>query len=94
VTDVTDSTDGAADELPRTVLMTAGWVINLAMAEWVIRRAFSDPIAGLVVCVVRYGGCASGMNDDRLRGARATARSRGHRLAVDAGGRTNVTNTS
>src|SRR5947208_2160018 len=29
---------GAADELPRTVLMTAGWVINLAVAEYVIRR--------------------------------------------------------
>src|SRR5207302_5318726 len=29
---------GAADELPRTVLMTAGWVINLAVAEYVIRQ--------------------------------------------------------
>jgi Predicted membrane protein (DUF2306) len=29
---------GAADELPRTVLMTAGWVINLAAAERIIRR--------------------------------------------------------
>src|SRR2546428_1734286 len=29
---------GAADELPRTVLMTAGWVINLAVAEDVNRR--------------------------------------------------------
>ena len=29
---------GAADELPRTVLMTAGWVINVAVAEYVIRR--------------------------------------------------------
>jgi len=29
---------GAADELPRTVLMTAGWVVNLAVAEYVIRR--------------------------------------------------------
>lgn len=29
---------GAADELPRTVLMTAGWVINLAVAEYIIRR--------------------------------------------------------
>ena len=29
---------GAADELPRTVLMTAGWVINLAVAEYVTRR--------------------------------------------------------
>src|SRR3977135_1116942 len=29
---------GAADELPRTVLMTAAWVINLAVAEYLIRR--------------------------------------------------------
>ena len=29
---------GAADELPRTALMTAGWVINLGVAEYVIRR--------------------------------------------------------
>jgi uncharacterized membrane protein len=29
---------GAADEAPRTVLMTAGWVINLLVAEYVIRR--------------------------------------------------------
>ena len=29
---------GAADELPRTLLMAAGWAINLAVAEYVIRR--------------------------------------------------------
>ena len=29
---------GAADELPRTLLMTAGRVINLAAAEYIIRR--------------------------------------------------------
>jgi uncharacterized membrane protein len=29
---------GAADELPRTLLMTAGWVINLAVAEYVLRQ--------------------------------------------------------
>jgi len=29
---------GASDELPRTVLMTAAWVINLGVAEYVIRR--------------------------------------------------------
>jgi uncharacterized membrane protein len=29
---------GAADELPRTALMTAGWAINLAVAEYEIRR--------------------------------------------------------
>jgi uncharacterized membrane protein len=34
---------GAADELPRTVLMTAGWVINLVVAEYVIRRRVQRP---------------------------------------------------
>lgn len=29
---------GAGDELPRTLLMAAGWVINLGVAEYVIRR--------------------------------------------------------
>jgi uncharacterized membrane protein len=34
---------GAADELPRTVLMTAAWVINLAAAEYLIRRRPGHP---------------------------------------------------
>ncbi len=34
---------GAADEAPRTVLMTAAWVINLAVAEYVIRRRVQRP---------------------------------------------------
>ena len=42
---------GAADELPRTVLMTAAWVINLGVAEYVIRRRptrrSNRPAAGL-----------------------------------------------
>jgi len=29
---------GRKSGMPRTVLMTAGWVINLAVAEYVIRR--------------------------------------------------------
>ena len=29
---------GATDELPRTLLMAAGWAINLGVAEYVIRR--------------------------------------------------------
>jgi uncharacterized membrane protein len=29
---------GAGDELPRTLLMTAGWIINLGVAEYIIRR--------------------------------------------------------
>src|SRR5438128_2540888 len=33
---------GAADELPRTVLMTAAWVINLAVAEYAVRRRLAD----------------------------------------------------
>ena len=30
---------GATAELPRTVMMGAGWVINVLVAEWVIRRS-------------------------------------------------------
>jgi len=30
--------DGKPGELPRAVMMGAGWVINVAVAEWVIRR--------------------------------------------------------
>ena len=33
----------AADELPRTLLMTAGWVINLVVAEFIIRRRPGHP---------------------------------------------------
>ena len=53
--------NGAADELPRTVLMTAGWVINLAVAEYLIRRRVQRPnrrSAGL-------GGSAT--TDERLQ---------------------------
>jgi uncharacterized membrane protein len=30
--------DGKPGELPRAIMMGAGWAINLAVAEWVIRR--------------------------------------------------------
>ena len=33
---------GAPDELTRALLMGAGWVINLAVAEWVIRKPKED----------------------------------------------------
>jgi hypothetical protein len=33
--------EGKPGEFPRTVMMAAGWVINLAFAEWVIRRRFT-----------------------------------------------------
>lgn len=29
---------GKPTETPRTVMMGAGWVINVAVAEWIIRR--------------------------------------------------------
>ncbi len=29
---------GAGDELPRTLLMTTGWIINLGVAEYIIRQ--------------------------------------------------------
>ena len=31
------------DEVPLAVMMGAGWVINLIVAEWIIRRARSAP---------------------------------------------------
>jgi hypothetical protein len=31
--------EGRPGEGPRAIMMTAGWVINVAIAEWVIRRA-------------------------------------------------------
>ena len=39
---------GPADELPRTVLMTAAWVINLAVSECIIRRRWQRPSARLL----------------------------------------------
>ena len=34
---------GTPGELPRAVLMGAGWVINLVVAEWIIRRRLARP---------------------------------------------------
>jgi hypothetical protein len=34
---------GTPGELPRAVLMAAGWVINIAVAEWIIRRPSIRP---------------------------------------------------
>ena len=34
-------TAGVPEELPRAVLMAAGWVVNLLVAEWVIERGLS-----------------------------------------------------
>jgi len=34
---------GAPDELTRALLMGAGWAINLAVAEWIIRRQSAQP---------------------------------------------------
>jgi uncharacterized membrane protein len=52
---------GAADELPRTVLMTAGWVINVAVAEYVIRRSTR-----------RSGRTSAGVGQPSTRAALAT----------------------
>ncbi len=35
--------DGRPGELPRGVMMGAGWVINVLVAEWIIRRQFGRP---------------------------------------------------
>ncbi len=32
-------------EVSRTLMMGAGWVINLAVAEWVIRKSFARPVS-------------------------------------------------
>jgi uncharacterized membrane protein len=74
---------GAGDELPRTVLMTAGWVINLGVAEYVIRRRGQRPKA--------RAPAAQSSSRTISRGA---TRSRGRRAVVESGGRTNVINTS
>lgn len=34
---------GTPGELPRALLMGAGWVINLAVAEWIIRKRLAHP---------------------------------------------------
>jgi uncharacterized membrane protein len=38
---------GKPDELPRAVLMGAGWVINVVFAEWIIRKRHARPITVL-----------------------------------------------
>jgi uncharacterized membrane protein len=38
---------GVPDELTRALLMGAGWLINIAVAEWVIRKLQSKPIEGV-----------------------------------------------
>ena len=35
---------GVPDELSRAMLLGAGWVINLAVAEWIIRRRLAPPV--------------------------------------------------
>lgn len=40
---------GKPGESSRAMLMGAGWVINLVVAEWVIRRASSRPTDAAVV---------------------------------------------
>jgi uncharacterized membrane protein YozB (DUF420 family) len=39
-------TGRSAEGLPRALLLGAGWVINLAVAEWIIRRRWNRPSAG------------------------------------------------
>ena len=42
---------GEPGELPRAMLMGAGWVINLAVAEWIIRRRPAPPARKVPVVV-------------------------------------------
>jgi hypothetical protein len=40
---------GRPNELGKALLMAAGWVINLAVAEWIIRKRTSRPARGPLV---------------------------------------------
>ena len=42
---------GMPGESPRAVLMGAGWVINVAVAEWIIRNQMVRPVAALATAV-------------------------------------------
>jgi len=44
---------GTPDELQRALLVAAGWLVNLAVAEWIIR--FSEPRGHLVACFRQIG---------------------------------------
>src|SRR5438270_8615995 len=55
---------GAGDELPRTLLMTAGWIINLGVAEYIIRRRPTH----------RPNRTAAGMGHPRVMEARDVCR--------------------
>ena len=37
--------EGRPGELPRTVMMGAGWAINIVFAEWIIRRGRTRPVS-------------------------------------------------
>jgi hypothetical protein len=39
---------GQPGDFTRTMLMAAGWVINLAVAEWIIRKRPTKPIRSSV----------------------------------------------
>jgi hypothetical protein len=45
--------DGRPGELPRAVMMGAAWVINVAVAEWAIRRGARRPAPRAAVAFVR-----------------------------------------
>jgi uncharacterized membrane protein len=45
--------DGKPGELPRAVMMGAAWVINVAVAEWAIRRSTRRPAPRPAVAFVR-----------------------------------------
>ena len=42
---------GMPGESPRAVLMGAGWVINVVVAEWIIRNQMVRPVAALATAV-------------------------------------------
>ena len=71
---------GKPDESARTVLMGAGWVINVLVAEWVIRRAGSRPSRfGAFIAAARY---AMSSGRSTVATSRPTARNRRYQRLV------------
>jgi len=50
---------GKLSVLSRAVLMGAAWVINLAVAEWIIRRRSAPPARTAAKVVIEVAGRAS-----------------------------------
>jgi hypothetical protein len=61
---------GRPGELPRAVMMGAGWVINVVVAEWIVRREATRAPAARPDALVGHPGRVSG--GERPHGAVAS----------------------